>query len=403
MIGFRTFQYACRSTAGKLGASRVSGIASRALSANIDASKIEITMTEAPKEKTPLEELTFGTTFSDHMMEVDWDERTGWSNPVIKPYGDFKMSPAASCLHYGIECFEGMKAYKDASGTTRLFRPDCNMERMNFSMNRLCLPGFDGEQLVECIKELLRVDDSWIPRKDGYSMYLRPTAIGTQPTLGVARSTSCKIFVIMSPVGPYYKAGFKPIRLLANTQDVRAWPGGVGNAKLGGNYGPTIAPATQAIKEGCEQILWLFGPDQQITEVGAMNIFFVFKRKDGKTELVTAPLTRGDILPGVTRRSILEMTREWAKSNPDHSDLVVSERWVGMKEVATAAKEGRLMEAFGAGTAVVIAPVKGIMYEGAEIKIPTGEGVGPLAQEVWSSIMDIQYGRKEHPSWSVTV
>ena len=237
-------------------------VARASFSSNVDASKIEINLTTSPKDKTPFEDLQFGVTMTDHMLEVDWDEATGWSNPVIKPYGNFSIPPAASVFHYGIECFEGMKAYKTAQGETRMFRPDCNMERMNYSMNRLCLPSFDGEQLTECIKELLRVDESWIPDKDGYSMYIRPTAIGTQATLGVSRSTSCKIFVIMSPVGPYYKAGFKPIKLLANTADVRAWPGGVGNAKLGGNYGPTIAPATEAIKQGYEQVLWLFGDEQ---------------------------------------------------------------------------------------------------------------------------------------------
>jgi branched-chain amino acid aminotransferase len=370
-------------------------------SSSVDASKLEITRTTTPKAKTPYEDLQFGVTMSDHMLEVDWSEKDGWSNPVIRPYQNFSISPAASVFHYGIECFEGMKAYKDTDGNIRMFRPDCNMERMNYSMKRLCLPGFDGEQFIECIKELLRIDESWIPDKDGYSMYIRPTAIGTQATLGVSRSLSCKIYCIMSPVGPYYKSGFKPIKLLANTQDVRAWPGGVGNAKLGGNYGPTIAPATKAIEQGCEQILWLFGEEQSITEVGAMNIFFVIKNAEGKSELITGPLTRGDILPGVTRRSILELARDWAANKPEYSDLVVTERFLSMKEVKLASDEGRLMEAFGAGTAVVIAPVKGIVYEGSEIIIPTGEEAGPLAQSIWTAITDIQYGRAHHDSWSV--
>jgi branched-chain amino acid aminotransferase len=319
---------------------------------------------------------------------------------VIKPYGNFSISPAASCFHYGIECFEGMKAYKDTDGKLRMFRPDKNMARMNNSMQRLCLPGFNGEGLTECIKELLKLDESWVPNKDGYSMYIRPTAIGLAKSLGVAKSTSCKIYVIMSPVGPYYKSGFKPIRLLANTKDVRAWPGGVGNAKLGGNYGPTILPASNANKEGCEQVLWLFGDDHQITEVGAMNIFFVLRNADGGRELVTAPLTRGDILPGVTRGCILELAREWADKDPT---LTVSERWLTMKEVAKAGRKGNLLEAFGAGTAVVIAPVKGIMYDGEEVKLPTGEEIGPMAKQMWTAVTDIQYGRAAHKDWSVVV
>jgi len=373
---------------------------SRGFASSIDVSKMEIQLTKNPKPKTPYADLQFGVTFSDHMLEVDWDEKTGWANPVIKPYGNFSISPAASCFHYGIECFEGMKAYKDTSGRLRMFRPDCNMERLNHSMQRLCLPGFDGAALTECIKELLKLDESWVPDKDGYSMYIRPTAIGLAKSLGVARSTSCKVYVIMSPVGPYYKSGFKPIRLLANTKDVRAWPGGVGNAKLGGNYGPTILPASNANKQGCEQVLWLFGEDHQVTEVGAMNIFFVLRRADGGKELVTAPLTRGDILPGVTRRSILELARDRAKADPS---LSVSERWLTMREVAAAGRKGDLLEAFGAGTAVVIAPVKGIMYDGEEVKLPTGEEIGPVAKQMWAAITDIQYGRTPHPSWSVVV
>ena len=334
------------------------------------------------------------------MLEIDWDEKTGWANPVIKPYGNLSLSPAASCFHYGIECFEGMKAYKDKNGKMLMFRPDCNMERLNNSMKRLCLPGIDSAQLIECIKQLLKLDESWVPEKDGYSMYIRPTAIGLAKSLGVARSTSCKLYVILSPVGPYYKSGFKPIRLLANTKDVRAWPGGVGNSKLGGNYGPTILPATNANAQGCEQVLWLFGEDHQITEVGAMNIFFVLKKADGGKELVTAPLTRGDILPGVTRRSILELARNWEKKDPS---LSVSERWLTMREIAAAGKDGRLLEAFGAGTAVVIAPVKGIMYDGVEIKVPTGDEIGPVAKKMWTAVTDIQYGRVPHPTWAVPV
>lgn len=196
------------------------------------------------------------------------------------------------------------------------------------------------------------------------------TAIGTSPFLGVHASEQVKLFVILSPVGPYYKGGFKPIKLLADTQNVRAWPGGVGNAKVGGNYGPTIAPSQEAAKLGCSQVLWLFGQDHQITEVGAMNIFFLLRKSNGGLELVTAPLTRGDILPGVTRRSILELARDWAKTDEGKQQhLEVNERWLTMKEVVAAEKEGRLVECFGAGTAVVISPVKSIFYDGHEIQV----------------------------------
>lgn len=372
--------------------------------ANIDSSKTEVTLNTAPKAKTPEEELVFGKTFTDHMLEIDWNETDGWSNPVIKPYGNFDISPAASCFHYGLECFEGMKAYKNKDGEVLLFRPDRNMWRLNSSMSRLAMPEFDGEQLTDCIKQLLRIDESWVPSTDGYSMYLRPTAIGTSAALGVTRSDSVRLYVIMCPVGPYYKSGFVPIKLFADADNVRAWPGGTGNAKLGGNYGPTILPSYNAMQEkGCQQILWLFGDDHEVTEVGAMNIFFLLKNKDGKgVELVTAPLTRGDILPGVTRQSILELARGWGRDEAWDGDLTVSERWLTMKEIQACRDEGRLLEAFGAGTAVVVSPVSNIVYEQDDIAIPTGDKVGAFTKKVWKTVTDIQKGAISS-EWSVPV
>ena len=330
------------------------------------------------------------------MLEIDWDINIGWHSPIIKPYENLSISPAAVALHYGIKCFEGMKAYKDKKGKVRLFRPDMNMDRLNKSMVRLAMPSFNSDGLIECIKQLLRIDESWVPQKDGYSLYLRPTAIGTSPALGVKASEQVKLFVICSPVGPYFKDGFKPVKLYADSENVRAWPGGVGSAKVGGNYGPCIAPAENAAKLGCHQILWLFGEDHQITEVGAMNIFFVIKNKNGEIELTTAPLDRGDILHGVTRRSIIELAKENLK------DIKVTERWLTMNEVLDAEKDGRLLEAFGAGTAAIISPVNSIVYKNHEIKIPTGDNAGPTAIKIWKSLLDIQYARVKHP-WSVLV
>ena len=207
----------------------------------IDASKLVVHKTPNPKEKYPLEQLAWGKQFTDHMLEVDWDNENGWHNPVIKPYGDMQISPAAPCLHYGIECFEGMKVYKDKNGDIRLFRPDKNMDRLNHSMKTVSMPSFNGDGMIECIKKLVKMEESWIPTKEGYSVYLRPTAIGTNDSLGVHTPTKAKLYVICSPTGPYFASGFKPVKLYADTVNVRAWPGGVGNAKLGGNYGPTIA------------------------------------------------------------------------------------------------------------------------------------------------------------------
>lgn len=373
--------------------------ATRSYNAVIDPSKLEVFKAPTLKEKYPLKDLSFGRQFTDHMLEIDWDAENGWHNPVIKPYGDLTLSPAAPCLHYGIECFEGMKVYKDAKGTVRLFRPEMNMKRLNHSMSTVSMPPFNGDGMIELLKKLVKMEESWIPTEDGYSVYLRPTAIGTNGNLGVTKPSSAKLYCICSPTGPYFASGFKPIKLLADTEHVRAWPGGVGNSKLGGNYGPTIAHATRAMEEkGCAQILWLFGDDHQVTEVGAMNIMFVIKDKvTGKPELITAPLTRGDILAGITRFSVLDLARDGHLGEMD-----VSERWLTMGEIEEAEKDGRLVESFGVGTAAIISPVNAIHYKGRDIMVPTGDDIGPIAQSIWTAITDIQYGRVEH-EWSVKV
>ena len=371
-----------------------------AMSSGIDPSRLTVELTDKPAAKPANESLKgmFGRYFTDHMLEIDWTADEGWGAPRIAPYGPLALSPAAMCLHYALECFEGMKCYRDGEGRLRLFRPDCNMERMNSSMERLAMPAFDGDAFVACLKELLRRDADWVPGGDGYSMYIRPTAIATDPFLGVGQASRVKLFAILSPVGPYYPEGFQPIRVYADPHNVRAWPGGSGNTKLGSNYGPSITPQIAAARDhACQQVLYLFGPEKRVTEVGAMNLFVLWRGADGARELVTAPLDAGDILPGVTRRSVLELARAW----PDVD--VVSERHFTIDELLEASREGRVEEVFGAGTAAVVAPVKAIQYgDDAEIVVPTGESIGPIAQRVWDELLAIQYGKVEHP-WSVLV
>ena len=224
----------------------------------IDSSKILVNKTTRPKEKTKLEDLAFGKTFSDHMLSIDWDLEHGWANPEIYPYQDLKISPAATSLHYGIQCFEGMKAYKDSKNRIRLFRPDLNMIRFNFSMQRLAMPALDKSGFLECLKKLLVLDQSWIPEGDGYSLYIRPTAIGTSRFLGVHASEQVKIFVICSPVGPYFKSGFVPVKLFADTENARAWPGGVGNAKVWFYHIPVIMVALSFFRFFLQLLLFFF-------------------------------------------------------------------------------------------------------------------------------------------------
>ena len=196
------------------------------------AKKLVIEKTSEPKSLPAMEGLAFGRHFSDHMLEADWESESGWGAPHIKPFGDLAISPAAMSLHYAVECFEGMKAYKDANGVIRLFRPDCNVGRLNDSLDRLHLPRVDIDNFVEALGSLLKLDERWIPTGDGYSLYLRPTVIATDPYLGVGVANKAKFYVITCPVGPYYPTGFKPIKLLADAENVRAWPGGCGASKV---------------------------------------------------------------------------------------------------------------------------------------------------------------------------
>ncbi|ORY01711.1 branched-chain amino acid aminotransferase II [Basidiobolus meristosporus CBS 931.73] len=363
------------------------------------ASEIRKTPNDNLKELVPNQELVFGHTFTDNMLMVEWEAKSGWGKPVIKPYGKISLDPSASVLHYSFECFEGMKAYKDKQGRARLFRPDMNTARLRRSSERLTLPSFDTDELTECIKELVRTDLRWIPSERGYSMYIRPTLIGTSEFIGVGPSDRAMLFVICCPVGPYYKTGFKAVSLQATTDRVRAWPGGTGDSKIGGNYAPGILPQINAVKEGYHQNLWLYGENDQLTEVGTMNCFVFLKNEQGETELVTPPLN-GLILPGVTRDSILGLAREW-------NEFKVSEREITMSEIVKAQEEGRLIEMFGTGTACVVSPIRNIGYQGKQIKVPLdpkdpNSQAGPLTRRLNDTLLSIQYGEIEHP-WSVLV
>jgi len=371
----------------------------RCMASRIESKDLTITMTSNPQPKLPKEQLAFGRTFTDHMLEIDYNETDGWSAPVIKPYGDLSLSPAASSLHYALQCFEGMKAYIDPkTDELRMFRPEMNMQRMQRSGARLCLPPFDEQEFLACIKQLISLDKDWIPKGEGYSLYIRPTYISTDNFIGVAAPKAVKMFCILSPVGPYYPSGFAPIKLLADPANVRAWPGGTGDTKIGSNYATGIKPAQKAMAAGFAQILWLFGDDLQVTEVGTMNQFFFWTTPEGKQELVTAALD-GTILPGITRNSILQLCREWG--------IEVNERAYNLKEVMAACDEGRMIEAFGAGTAAIVSPVNGFTYIDKaydiplDVKDPTAKA-GPLTQKIMDTIMGIQYGRIPH-KWSVVV
>lgn len=357
------------------------------------ASSLTIKRTEKPKIKLPNDQLKFGATFTDHMLTIPWNSKAGWGAPAIVPYGPLSLDPSALVFHYALECFEGMKAYVDAKEKIRLFRPLDNMKRMNSSLERLAMPKFPENEFLDTIKSLIKLEKDWIPRGNGFSLYIRPTAIATTALLGVSPPQDILLYVILSPVGPYYPTGFKPVSLFADTQHVRAFPGGAGGYKLGSNYGPTILPALKASQRGFQQILWLH--KDSVTEVGTMNLFCFWKNEKGEKELITAPLD-GTILPGVTRQSILDLSRAWG-------EYKVTERDWKITELVKALQEKRVIEVFGAGTAAVVSPVKSFEYQGTLHEVPCKDGVaGDLTRRLLDEITAIQYGVKDHP-WSVVV
>ena len=334
------------------------------------------------------------------MLTIEWHQESGWQAPEIKPYQNLSLDPATCVFHYAFCAFEGMKAYKDSNGTIRLFRPDKNMARMNKSAARIALPGFEGQSFLDLISEFCKLESKFIPGEKGYSLYLRPTIIGTQKTLGVGAPGSAMLYVIASPVGPYYPTGFKAVNLEATNYAVRAWPGGVGDKKLGANYAPCVVPQLQAAGRGFSQNLWLFGEEEFVTEVGTMNMFVAMKNKEtGQKELLTAPLD-GTILEGVTRDSVLTLARE--RLVPE--GWKITERKYTMQEVADASKEGRIIEAFGAGTAAIVSPVRKISWRGdlVDCGLKDSEETGEIALRMKNWIEGIQYGEEEHP-WSYKV
>ena len=364
------------------------------LNKNIDSNALEIISTKNAKSLPPFDNtLKFGSVTSDHMLTIDFDDTNGWHRPLISPYKSFEMDPACSVFHYALAAFEGCKAYIDSNNNIRTFRINKNMDRLYNSCEALIFPTFDKNEFKRCIEKLLIKDKRWIPNKDGFSLYIRPTIIGSNASLGVTRANEVKLYVITCPVGPYYPTGFAPVSLLASDKYVRAWPGGSGNAKLAANYGPTIRAQMEAASQGYQQIMWLFnkdgvdgkmdGSDDYVTEVGTMNQFFYWINKDGKKELITASLD-GTILPGVTRDSILTLAREW-------NEFIVTEREYTMKEVIDAVNENRMIEAFGAGTAAIVSPVNNIGYRGKNYKIPCKDDkIGELTNRFFKTITDIQ-------------
>jgi branched-chain amino acid aminotransferase len=368
----------------------------------LDISKIHVTLTESPKALSAPETLRFGETFTDHMAIATFEPSTGWSDPEIKPYAPLTIDPASSCLQYCSSVFEGMKAYLGPDGKTRLFRPDLNMRRLERSASRLALPPFNGDDVLALIKRLVNIEKRWIPSLREYSLYIRPTIIGTKASLAATASDYATLCIITTPCGPYFPGGQRPVSLLAVSDNVRAWPGGTGGDKIGGNYSPGFLPQRGAANKGYDQVLWLFGDEKRVTEAGVMNFFIVVKRDDGDGyDLITAPLD-GTILPGVTRASCLALASDPAFNKAASLNLHPVERTYTIDDLVQWSSQGKLAEALCIGTAAIVAAVNKIGYEGKDIKVLECEaGLGPVGMALREKILAIQEGRDEYNGWSV--
>ncbi len=351
---------------------------------------IRITRTKAPRPRTGDAELGFGTVFTDHMFLMDFQEEKGWYDPRIEPYGPLSLDPATAVLHYAQAIFEGLKAFRGRDGRIRLFRPQKHVERLNNTARRMCIPPLDPDLVLRSWTTLVDLDRDWVPSTVGTSLYIRPTIIASEPFLGVRPARQYLYYVILSPVGAYYPEGMNPVKIKVIDTYVRACPGGVGEAKTAGNYAASLYAAEEAKHEGFTQVLWLDGAQRRyIEEVGTMNI--MLRLGD---EVVTPPLA-GTILPGVTRDSVLTLLREWG--------VPVAERQIAIDEVVAAARQGRLQEVWGTGTAAVISPVGELAYRGERIVVNQGR-IGELTRRLYDAIVGIQYGTAPDPrGWTVEV
>lgn len=343
---------------------------------------IRYELTAHKKEKPDQTKLGFGKYFTDHMFIMNYTEGKGWYDPRIVPYQDITLSPAATVFHYAQEMFEGLKAYKTPDGHIQLFRPDKNIERMNNTNRRMCIPEVDPADVLQALKAIVAADSDWVPDNPGTSLYIRPFIIAIDAQLGVKVASNYLFIIILSPVGAYYASGINPVKIFIETEYTRAVRGGTGYAKVGGNYAASLIGQKKAEQMGYAQVLWLDGIEHKyVDEVGAMNVFFVI---DG--EVLTPSLEDGSILPGVTRDSVIALLSNWGYK--------VSERKIAVAEIIEAHKAGKLDEAFGTGTAAVISPI-GELNDNGEIMIINNNKIGPISQKLYDNLTGIQWGRLE--------
>jgi len=350
---------------------------------------VDILVTKAERSKLQdinLENIPFGKYFSDHMLEADY-ENGEWKNVEIKPYQPLLLEPSLAALHYGQAIFEGIKAYKDDKGDAFIFRPQDNFRRFNLSAERMNMPVVPEEIFIQGMRQLIALDKNWIPAKKDHSLYIRPFMFSSDAMLGVRPSETYKFVIILSPTGPYYA---NPMKIMVEERYTRAAPGGVGFSKNAGNYGGSMLAATEAKKQGYDQVLWTDSTEHKwLQEVGMMNVFFIIDNV-----AITPDLAEGTILEGVTRSSVIKGLEEMG--------IKVEERKINIDEVITAYKAGKVAEVFGTGTAAVIAPVKELNYKGYRMEFNPDNY--KISKHIKSWLNDIREGKAEDRyGWMVKV
>ncbi len=351
----------------------------------------KITKSETSKiNNVNWDDLKFGFYFTDHIFISDYADGE-WNEGEIVPYGPMPVEPTMCTLHYGQTVFEGLKAFRSKTGGVNIFRPIMNAKRLAHSSEKVCIPTYDPDKLVQDIVELVKLEDKWIPSQRGHSLYIRPLVYGSGNFLGVHPSATYRCIIMASPVGAYYKEGINPVKIKVENGYTRAVRGGLGSAKTAANYAASLFAGTQAQKDGYAQVLWLDAISREvIDEVGAMNIMFLIG-----DELITPSLDQGTILAGVTRDSVLTLARDWG--------MKVSERHITIDEVFEAHKSGELKEVFGTGTAAVISPVGLLNYNGEDMIINDGK-IGAFSQKMYDTITGIQYGEIEDKyNWNLHI
>ena len=342
-----------------------------------------VTRTTHPKPRPEDEtKLGFAKYFTDHMFVMDYDVGQGWHDGRVVPHEPFLIEPACAVLHYAQEMFEGMKAYRTADGRILLFRPDKNIERMKNTNERMCIPELPGDLFLSAVKAVIKEDMDWVPSAPGTALYIRPFIFGNEVSFSVLPAQHYTFMIILSPVGSYYASndgGLSTSRIYVSDNYIRAARGGTGYAKVGANYGNAMRASADAMKANCKDVLWLDAAENKyVEEIGTSNAFFRIS-----DEVITAPLTDGTILPGITRRSVIELLKSWGEK--------VSERKLSIDEITEASKNGTLQEVFASGTAAVISPIGCLHYKGVDYPV-ADQKVGPVAQKLYDNLYGMQTG-----------